>query len=83
MKVKVSALALLMAISLPANAQTKKRHITAKAKPVVTIQKESEKFEEMLDNTQRLFVIDSTVVGKSDATTAIPVSYTHLTLPTN
>ena len=28
----------------------------------------------MLDNTQRLFVIDSTVVGKSDAATAIPLA---------
>ena len=42
MKVKVSALALLMAISLPANAQTKKRRVSAKAKPIVTVQKESE-----------------------------------------
>lgn len=74
MKIKVSALALLIAISLPANAQTKKRRISAKAKPVVTVQKESEKFEEMLDNTQRLFVIDSTVVGKPDAATAIPLA---------
>lgn len=74
MKFVIPAMALLMLISLPAGAQAKKKRAKAKAKPVVAEPKESDKFMEMLDNTQKLFVIDSAAVGRSKEAAAIPLS---------
>ncbi len=67
----------LLALSATASfAQTKKKVIAKKNAPSSTSiaeAKEKALFEEMLPNTQHLFVIDSTVVNRDDILSAIPL----------
>lgn len=86
--------ALMLCCTLAASAQNKKKARTA-AKPAKTVKaqktatdgvtpRQKALFDEMTDNTQRLFVIDSTVVDRGSAYKDIPLSADlGLTVPYN
>lgn len=72
----IKIILLLLALSTAASfAQTKKKTTKKGSANITTVADAREKalFEEMLPNTQRLFVIDSTVVNKDDILSAIPL----------
>lgn len=72
----IKILLLLLALSTATSyAQTKKKATKKSAASTTTVADAREKalFEEMLPNTQRLFVIDSTIVNKDDILSAIPL----------
>ena len=76
MNVKVALSILLLATSLGASAQRRGRKVAPKPLTAEELlkQKQDKLFGEMVDNTQRLFVIDSVVVDKSQALNSIPLS---------
>ena len=72
----IKILLLLLALSTATSyAQTKKKATKKSTASTTTVADAREKalFEEMLPNTQRLFVIDSTIVNKDDILSAIPL----------
>ena len=72
----IKILLLLLALSTATSyAQTKKKATKKSTASTTCVADAREKalFEEMLPNTQRLFVIDSTVVNKDDILSAIPL----------
>lgn len=68
--------ALLLSSVLCTTAQTRKKKATRNATPAVSAQeaKANALFEEMLSSTQQLFIVDSTVVDRSELLSAIPLS---------
>jgi len=87
--------ALLMMLPLSMDAQRKRGTSKTKAKPkpkVTIVDTEfDERLEDMRGSTQKVMFVDSVVVSKSsllkslnipDEAGSVPVSYTHLTLPT-
>lgn len=75
MKHIVKILILFMLCSANATAQRKKTEPKKPAAPKLTEQglKAKQLFEEMLPNTQRVFVVDSIVVGQDSVLSAIPL----------
>lgn len=74
--IKFAAAMLLLASSLSVNAQRRGKKVAPKPMTAEAIQKEKQNklFEEMLDNTQRLFVVDSVVVDKAQALNTIALT---------
>ena len=74
--IKFAAAMLLLASSLSATAQRRSKKVAPKPMTAEAIQKEKQNklFEEMLDNTQRLFVVDSVVVDKTQALSTIALT---------
>lgn len=68
--------ALLLSSALCTSAQTRKKKATRNTTPAVSAQeaKANALFEEMLPSTQQLFIVDSTVVDRSELFSAIPLS---------
>lgn len=69
MNIKFAISALLLASTLTATAQRKAKVSTSKREdPATQVKaKQNKLFDEMLDNTQQLFVVDSIVVAKEEA----------------
>ena len=64
--IKFAAAMLLLASSLSATAQRRSKKVAPKPMTAEAIQKEKQNklFEEMLDNTQRLFVVNDLMVER-------------------
>lgn len=83
-RVKIYFLSFILTVSIPAMAQ--KRKTAAKPKPKVVTPAPLQKtaadllYENMLPNTQRVFVIDSIVVDKSQFLSYIPLQHDNGTL---
>ena len=83
-RVKIYFLSFILTVSIPAMAQ--KRKSAAKPKPKVVTPAPPQKtaadllYENMLPNTQRVFVIDSIVVDKSQFLSYIPLQHDNGTL---
>ena len=83
-RVKIYFLSFILTVSIPAMAQ--KRKTAAKPKPKVVTPVTPQKtaadllYENMLPNTQRVFVIDSIVVDKSQFLSYIPLQHDNGTL---
>lgn len=83
-RVKIYFLSFILTVSIPAMAQKRKTAAKPKTKVVtpVTPQKTAADllYENMLPNTQRVFVIDSIVVDKSQFLSYIPLQHDNGTL---
>ena len=77
MNIKFALSILLLTSSLATTAQRKTKAPTAKREdPAAQVKASQNKlFEEMLDNTQQLFVVDSIVVPKGEALKNIPLAH--------
>ena len=68
-------MALLLSLSLPMAAQRgKAKKVVVKKQPVnMLAEKQNDLFEEMLEGTQQLFIVDSVVVDKAQAISKVPL----------